>query len=152
MMYERYAKCGSTILNPWGMDDPTGPSVYANSKEYTSDGKNPPSLENPFLKFQSSPTAAACNPYTAQTLHPSHINMVMCDASVKNVAPSVSATSWHATITPKLSGGAVGRRVDIPTCGVYQFNEAGELVSERIYMDTGLWLAKPVFSPDAKPQ
>ena len=53
----------------------------------------------------------------------------------------------HATITPKLEGGATGRRVDIPTCGVYQFNEAGELASERIYLDTGLWLSKPVFSP-----
>jgi hypothetical protein len=53
----------------------------------------------------------------------------------------------HATITPKLKGGATGRRVDIATCGVYQFNEAGELASERIYLDTGLWLPTPVFSP-----
>jgi hypothetical protein len=56
----------------------------------------------------------------------------------------------HAEITPKLARGIAGQRVDFPTCGIYQFNESGDLVSERIYMDTGQWLPKPVFRPDTK--
>jgi hypothetical protein len=53
----------------------------------------------------------------------------------------------QGTITAKLRGAEAGRRATFPSCGVYQFNDDGELVSERIYLDTGNWLVAPIFRP-----
>ncbi|TMH29437.1 MAG: hypothetical protein E6H58_15990 [Betaproteobacteria bacterium] len=51
------------------------------------------------------------------------------------------------TITAELGGAPAGRRMSTPACGVYEFDEDGALASERIYMDTGNWLAQPIFRP-----
>jgi hypothetical protein len=50
-------------------------------------------------------------------------------------------------VVVELRGAPPGRHVRFPACGVYQFDEAGLLVSERIYLDTGNWLPEPVFRP-----
>lgn len=51
------------------------------------------------------------------------------------------------TVTAELAGSPAGRPVSFPVCGVYEFDEDGALASERIYMDTGNWLAQPIFRP-----
>jgi len=62
---------------------------------------------NPYKKFQllpklSGPIVAqnGCDPSTTQGMHASGINVLMGDASVKNVANSVSTVTWHSVITP----------------------------------------------------
>jgi hypothetical protein len=59
-----------------------------------------PSLINPFMKFQAQPPLTSCIPTTTQSMHSPGMNVLMGDASVKLVAPSVTATTWHASITP----------------------------------------------------
>ena len=50
-------------------------------------------------------------------------------------------------ITADLGGAPAGRHVLAPSCVVYEFDEDGALRSERIYLDTGNWLAQPIFRP-----
>jgi hypothetical protein len=105
-VYERYAMCGETRCNPWGKADTGGANVYGASdwvKDaiYTVDGKKAFEPEkNPFKKFQHQPRPADCSPTTAQSLHAAGINVLMGDASVKIVAPSVSDATWSAAVTP----------------------------------------------------
>lgn len=46
-----------------------------------------------------------------------------------------------------LGGTPAGRPVELHVCGVYCFDEAGKLSSERIYFDTGKLLPEPIFQP-----
>lgn len=55
--------------------------------------------------------------------------------------------AMFGTIAVELHGAPPGRAIRFPSCGVYQFDEAGEVVSERIYLDTGSWLPEPLFRP-----
>ena len=55
--------------------------------------------------------------------------------------------AMFGTITAELGGAPAGRHVAGPACGVYEFDEDGALTSERIYLDTGNWLAQPIFRP-----
>src|SRR2546430_7621379 len=95
MVFERYAKCDKTRTNPWGKADAGGANLYGKSdwikaESYTDDGKTAPSLDNPFKKFQQQPRPADCDDHTAQGIHAPGINVLMCDASVKLVRPTVS--------------------------------------------------------------
>jgi hypothetical protein len=51
-------------------------------------------------RFQLQPRQNVCDPYTTQGLHTAGQNVLMGDGSVKIVGGSVSATTWHAAITP----------------------------------------------------
>jgi len=55
---------------------------------------------NYFIKFQAQPPINACDQFTTQAPHASGMNVLMGDASVKVVSPSVSGVTWHAAITP----------------------------------------------------
>ena len=55
--------------------------------------------------------------------------------------------AMFGTITAELGGAPAGRRMSFPACAVYEFDEDGALTSERVYLDTGNWLAQPIFRP-----
>lgn len=104
-VFERYALCGDVRNNPWGKADVGGANLYGKSDWveealYTTDGENPPSMDNPYKKFQHKPKDDICDPYTAHGPHGTGTNVLMGDASVKRVAPNISGKIWHAIITP----------------------------------------------------
>lgn len=53
----------------------------------------------------------------------------------------------RGTVAVTLGGASAGRPVTFNVCGVYCFDEAGKLTSERIYLDTGNLLPEPIFRP-----
>ncbi len=53
----------------------------------------------------------------------------------------------RGTVAIALGGAPAGRPVTLSACGVYCFNEMGQLASERIYLDTGRLLSEPIFRP-----
>jgi hypothetical protein len=55
--------------------------------------------------------------------------------------------AMRGTVAATLGGAAAGRPVTLSACGVYCFDEAGKLTSERIYLDTGSLLPEPIFRP-----
>lgn len=112
LMFERYALCNKTRTNPWGRADAAGANLYGKSdwikaESYTEDGKTAPSEKNPFKLFQHMPPQPRCDDHTAQSMHVPGTNALMGDASVKLVSPRISATTWHAAITPN-AGDIVG--------------------------------------------
>ena len=50
----------------------------------------------------------------------------------------------RGTVEVSLCGAPVGRSVAFPSCVVYQFDETGKLVSERVYTDSGSLLPEPI--------
>jgi len=51
----------------------------------------------------------------------------------------------HATVDASLRGAPTGRRVSsLPMCVIYEFDEAGKLVSERAYVDSAALLPDPI--------
>jgi prepilin-type N-terminal cleavage/methylation domain-containing protein len=56
-------------------------------------------------QIQPQPYLGNCNPVRASTGHTGGINVVMCDASVRNVSGSISPNTWWFACTP--SGGEV---------------------------------------------
>ena len=50
----------------------------------------------------------------------------------------------RCTVAAPLHGAPAGRAVEFPMCGIYQFDEAGKLLSERGYADSGALLPEPV--------
>lgn len=55
--------------------------------------------------------------------------------------------AMRGTVAVPLAGASAGRPVKFNACGVYCFDEAGKLTSERIYLDTGSLLPEPFFRP-----
>jgi diazepam-binding inhibitor (GABA receptor modulator, acyl-CoA-binding protein) len=55
--------------------------------------------------------------------------------------------AMRGTVAVTLGGASAGRKVTFNSCVVYCFDEAGKLTSERIYLDTGNLLPKPIFRP-----
>lgn len=55
--------------------------------------------------------------------------------------------AMRGTVAVSLAGAAPGRPVSFNACGVYCFDEAGKLTSERVYLDTGNLLPEPFFRP-----
>jgi hypothetical protein len=53
----------------------------------------------------------------------------------------------RGVVAVTLHGASAGRPVTFSVCGVYCFDEAGKLTSERIYLDTGKLLPEPFFRP-----
>lgn len=53
-----------------------------------------------FKKFQVQPKTSLTDYYDTQSMHSPGMNVLMGDASVKLVSPSVSTLTWHAAITP----------------------------------------------------
>lgn len=53
----------------------------------------------------------------------------------------------RGVVAVELAGAPAGREVTFHVCGVYCFDEAGKLSSERIYLDTGKLLPQPFFRP-----
>lgn len=107
MLYERYSfACNATSYTPmwsYGYPNYNGPIAYWDA----TNGKNAaaavaPAVPGLWKLFQAQPpyNTAACDVYTTQGLHTPGINVLMGDASVKLVAPSVSNTTWSAAVTP----------------------------------------------------
>lgn len=99
MAYERYAVCKgpgetSVVMNPWGVlpVDANSAIAYWSAKANQEDGR--------WARFQMQPRAAECDATRTQSIHSPGMNVLMGDASVKLVAPSVSHTTWHAAVTP----------------------------------------------------
>jgi len=55
--------------------------------------------------------------------------------------------AMRGTVAVALDGASAGRPVTFNSCVVYCFDEAGKLMSERIYLDTGNLLPEPIFRP-----
>jgi len=55
--------------------------------------------------------------------------------------------AMRGTVTAALHGAPAGRTAQFNACGVYAFDDAGKLTSERIYLDTGNLLPQPIFRP-----
>ncbi len=55
--------------------------------------------------------------------------------------------AMRGTVAVALGGAPAGRPVTFNACGVYRFDDAGKLTSERIYLDTGNLLPEPIFRP-----
>jgi prepilin-type N-terminal cleavage/methylation domain-containing protein len=127
LMYERYGSCGGNTTNvpttpngtatssnhyvwgspmqsrcwQWSNDEPYTATVYFRTDQYLSaSGTAAVDPTNPFIKFQAQPALNACMYVTGQSMHAPGINVLMGDASVKLVAPSVSVKTWYASITP----------------------------------------------------
>jgi type II secretory pathway pseudopilin PulG len=56
---------------------------------------------NPYAVFQQLPAISTCNSLVPQSMHSTGINVLMADASVKSVSPSVSSFTWSAAVTPR---------------------------------------------------
>lgn len=52
-------------------------------------------------KFQMQPTLAQCNAYLPQTSHPGGIQIMLMDASVRGLSPSIDPNVWAAALTPQ---------------------------------------------------
>jgi hypothetical protein len=88
MMYERYGVCAGNVCQPWACN-----LVDANKAiAYWTVA--------PWSNFQVQPTAGNCSSTQTQSMHTPGMNVLMGDASVKLVAPSVSNATWNAAITP----------------------------------------------------
>ena len=53
----------------------------------------------------------------------------------------------RGAVSATLDAASAGRPVTFNVCGIYCFDEAGKLTSERIYLDTGKLLPEPFFLP-----
>jgi prepilin-type N-terminal cleavage/methylation domain-containing protein len=117
LFYERYGICGnntdfsnspqkdSRTPRIWdvGGQDPNYPIAYPGTL-----GDGCPSgvvgcwttgTANPFPVFQSMPSKLLCDNTNTQGMHNGQ-NVLMGDASVRLISPSVSQTSWSAAFTP----------------------------------------------------
>jgi prepilin-type N-terminal cleavage/methylation domain-containing protein len=112
LFYEGYGTprgYGNRAHNPWGIDQDENraicyfagrcasqnavPGTYSDSPPYDP-------VTNPWAKFQPTPSLATAVGHMTQSMHTPGINVLMGDASVKLVAPSVSLNTWSASITP----------------------------------------------------
>ena len=59
----------------------------------------------PTIPFQPRPYVPDCDPRLLQSLAGNALQLALADGSVRSIAPSVSLTTWNATITPQ--GGEV---------------------------------------------
>jgi len=110
MMFERYGRAtavGNRICNPWdnGADQNRGVVyVYARSTvagvptETDATAYDP--VNNPWAKFESGVSMKQAHGAATQGMHGGSMNVLMGDASVKLVSPSVSIGTWNAAITP----------------------------------------------------
>lgn len=87
--------------NSYGID--VVATRWTNEVATNSGGACTPSNFSPatcwFNKFQVQPRPEDCNVFNMQSQHPSGMNLLMGDASVKLVAPDISKTTWHSLIT-----------------------------------------------------
>lgn len=54
----------------------------------------------PSVTFQTLPTPAACDHRMPQSLHPGGLQVALADGSVRTIAPSISAATFWAGVTP----------------------------------------------------
>jgi type II secretory pathway pseudopilin PulG len=52
------------------------------------------------VTFQVAPTPDRCNPFVAQTPHPSGMLVALLDGSVRTLAPNISESTYWAAVTP----------------------------------------------------
>lgn len=101
---------------------PSGPATFADGGPVTwfwgqSPGQHNPDDDYPVAAggtqssrgggrtFQHLPTVEACDPYLAQSVHPSGLQVGYLDGSVRLIAPSASPASYWGQVTP--AGGEV---------------------------------------------
>ncbi len=53
----------------------------------------------------------------------------------------------RGTVEVPLCDAPIGRSVSFPMCVIYQFDEAGKLMSARAYADSGALLPQPILPP-----
>jgi hypothetical protein len=120
LLYERYGICGlgntSTFPNSpqkdsrtpriWdvGGEDPNYPIAYAGALGSGCSAGSPcwtpgTITGNPYPVFQNNPSKALCDNTNTQGMHNGQ-NVLLGDASVRLISPSVSETSWAAAVTP----------------------------------------------------
>jgi prepilin-type N-terminal cleavage/methylation domain-containing protein len=109
LIYERYGHCGgstgsvtwpyyptSAIWLDYGWQNPYSAICYSGVNGWTG-FNSPTSYTIPV--FQSTPTAVNCDNTNTQGMHLG-MNLLLGDGSVRLVSPSVSQTTWAATVTP----------------------------------------------------
>ncbi len=124
---EKYARCSNTSMPPAFQDGGTawayctaplfhwlGPPMTLPGKAFQPGfavaglaARGARDAIGPGSKFQHQPTPflGNCDPTRAATAHPAGIQIGLADGSVRTLAPSVSGTTWWATVTP--AGGEV---------------------------------------------
>jgi prepilin-type N-terminal cleavage/methylation domain-containing protein len=136
MLAEGYAKCGQTQVynygsssysytynyaRVWNYDgyNSTGSSNYTFSNgglTYSYTGTMPPEFygygsynatTGQYVPFQVRPPISYCDYSSPQSTASAGLLVALCDASVRNVSPSVSLSTWRAACTPQ-SGDTLG--------------------------------------------
>jgi type II secretory pathway pseudopilin PulG len=104
LLYERYGVCGTatTVTNPWSVEAPWVNPTNSALAYWDLNANGNGTL---FAKFQLQPALTGtgplqCDPTRTQSPHSSGINCLMGNASVRHVSGNVSATTWHAAVTP----------------------------------------------------
>lgn len=88
---ESYGRCqGSGTL--WAHETVT-PAWHAMFNDWEARGVN--------SKFQMQPTTAQCNARLPQTSHTGGIQVMLLDASVRSISPSINPAVWAAALTPQ---------------------------------------------------
>jgi len=87
---ESYARCGATGTL-WAHETVT-PDWHAMFNDWNARGVN--------SKFQIQPTQAQCDRFRPQSIHPSGMNVLLMDGSVRAVGNAVDANTWAAALTP----------------------------------------------------
>ncbi len=109
MYAEKYGICGNGFTGWADWQGDFGEPYIGIYSSKTNVNNYPPQEIGPASIFQVKP-----NPYTnanfcdwarASTGHTGGINVVLCDASVRNISGSISANTWWAALTP--NGGEV---------------------------------------------
>jgi prepilin-type N-terminal cleavage/methylation domain-containing protein len=88
---EAYARCGSTGTL-WAHESVT--------QEWAA-VFNSSAARGAASRFQMQPTQAQCNAYLPQTSHTGGIQIMLMDASVRSLSPSLDANVWAAALTPQ---------------------------------------------------
>jgi prepilin-type N-terminal cleavage/methylation domain-containing protein len=99
MVYERFGfSCNGKSNVPtwdWGTGDYRSPVAY-----YSAALCQTPASSGVWSLYQLLPKDVNCNTYTTQGLHANGQNVLVGDASVKLVTPTVSQATWSAGVTP----------------------------------------------------
>jgi prepilin-type N-terminal cleavage/methylation domain-containing protein len=109
LVYERYGDCNGNPQNNTGSASSDGtPRIWdsggsgpwhAIAYGCAADGNANPWNPSSIPVFQNFPLLSSCDPTQTQGMHNGQ-NVLMGDASVKLVSPSVSQGSWSAAVTP----------------------------------------------------
>jgi len=112
-----YAQCGATPASPtsgqgsaWGYSKGVGQPPEAGAAPTNQPWQRASSIGQYYMTtqgagaagtaFQNQPTIAACDPKNPATPHSSAMMVLLGDASVRSVVPSIGQTTWNCACMP----------------------------------------------------